>query len=135
MSQFQENCVTDARTHWCTEARMWIHTTHPVKNRGSNIDCLECSLLLTSPLNDHQYCYLPYDSLVNRKDRGGLTHSSYGTYKVVLTCEKLFKVKVLNTSIKISTDNCLVKRMVHEVVCSCEWISCTSHQYQIMDSK
>ena len=78
---------------------------------------------------------MPYDSLVNRKDRGGLIHSSYGTYKVVLTCEKLFKVNVLNTSIKISTDNYLVKRMVQEVVCSCDWNryfpSISDHGFQI----
>ena len=107
-----------------------------VRGIVKHIDCQECSEGLLSPISDHQYCYLPYDSLVNRKNRGGLTHSSYGVYKVVLTCQKSFKVNVMNNNnINISVKSCLVQHMVYEVVCSCDWSryfpSISDHRFQI----
>ena len=81
-----------------TENVLYYISGFLVRGIVKHIDCQECPEGLLSPISDHQYCYLPYDSLVNRKNRGGLTHSSYGVYKVVLTCEKSFKVNVINNN-------------------------------------
>lgn len=87
----------------------------------TSLDCEECSEALLTPTSDHQYSY-SYVSFINRKDRGGLLHASYGVYKVILTCEKSFKINVLNKcDSRISTESKLIQHMVFEVLQSFDW--------------
>ena len=120
-----------------TENVLYYISGFLVRGIIKNIDCQECAEALTSPRSDHEYCYLPHDhmSFVNRKDCGGLIYSSSGVYKVVLACEKSFKVNVLNSTTKISVQSNLINRMVHEVISSTDWSrhfpSISDHRFEI----
>ena len=120
--------IFDNNVSKVTENVLYYISGFLVRGIVKDIDCQECSEALLSPINDHQYCYLPYDSLVNRKNRGGLIHSSYGVYKVVFTCEKSFKVNVINNDKNISLKSNLIQRMMYEVVSSCDW----SHYFPLI---
>ena len=94
-----------------------------VRSISKSIDCNQCSQALVLPriITEHQYFIAPYAGFTNRKNRGGLVQSSDSVYKVIVNCEKAFKINVLNQPCKISLKSNLLQKMLIQVVSSCDW--------------
>ena len=57
-----------------------------------------------------------YSKLTERKNNGGLKFASYGLFKIVQVCEKLFKAFVLDNDKKISAEPGIFQRIILKCV-------------------
>ena len=89
----------------------------------STITCSVCATAIqrqnVQALTEHNYHSIiaaDYCKLTERKNNGGLKFASFGIFKIVQMCEKLFQAFVLDNAKKITADHGICQRIILKCV-------------------
>ena len=82
-----------------TDNILFYISGYMIRNFVTNIDFQDCVTSMPQPAvsNDYQYSATLYVIFLYRKSKISLSQASYGSYIVVVTAEKAFKLNIINT--------------------------------------